>query len=191
MALLIRDCEPEDVPAIQAIYAWHVANGLASFEEIAPDCDELSRRRADVLARNFPYLVAEDGGSVLGYAYAAPYRGRSAYRFAVENSVYVKDDAPRRGIGRALLSELIARCQRLGLRQMIAVIGDSNNRASIGLHAARGFHPVGILRDIGFKHGRWVDSVIMQKALGEGSASIPAQNLPPHASIARELSTGT
>jgi phosphinothricin acetyltransferase len=166
MALLIRDCEPEDVPAIQAIYAWHVTHGLASFEEVPPDCAEIARRREDVLARKLPYLVAQEGVEVLGYAYAAPYRSRSAYRFSVENSVYVKHDAPRRGIGRALLSELIGRCQRLGLRQMIAVIGDSNNRASIGLHAALGFHPVGILRDIGFKHGRWVDSVIMQKALG-------------------------
>lgn len=165
MALLIRNCQPDDVPGIQAIYAWHVANGLASFEEVPPDCDEVARRRADVLARALPYLVAEDGGEVLGYAYAAPYRSRSAYRFSVENSVYVKHDAPRRGIGRALLSELIARCQQLGLRQMIAVIGDSNNRASIGLHAALGFHPVGILRDVGFKHGRWVDSVLMQRAL--------------------------
>ena len=165
MALLIRNCRPDDVPGIQVIYAWHVANGLASFEEVPPDCDELARRRADVLARNLPYLVAEYGGEVLGYAYAAPYRSRSAYRFSVENSVYVKHDAPRRGIGRALLSELIARCQELGLRQMIAVIGDSNNRASIGLHAALGFHPVGMLRDVGFKHGRWVDSVLMQRAL--------------------------
>jgi L-amino acid N-acyltransferase YncA len=165
VALLIRDCLPEDVPAIQAIYAWHVANGLASFEEVPPDCDELARRRVEVLGRNLPYLVAEDGGNVLGYSYAAPYRARSAYRFAVENSVYVQHDAPRRGIGRLLLSELIARCQQRGLRQMIAVIGDSNNEASIGLHAALGFHPVGTLHDVGFKHGRWVDSVLMQRSL--------------------------
>jgi phosphinothricin acetyltransferase len=165
MALRVRDCRPEDVPGIQAIYAWHVEHGLASFEEVAPDCAEIARRREDVLARKLPYLVADDEGEILGYSYAAPYRSRSAYRFSVENSVYVKQDAPRRGIGRALLSELIVRCQRLGLRQMIAVIGDSNNQASIGLHAAVGFHPVGILRDVGFKHGRWVDSVLMQRAL--------------------------
>lgn len=166
MVLLVRECQPEDVPAIQAIYAWHVEHGLASFEEVAPDCAEIARRREDVLARKMPYLVAEEGGEVLGYSYAAPYRSRSAYRFSVENSVYVKHGAPRRGIGRALLSELIQRCQRLGLRQMIAVIGDSGNQASIGLHAALGFEAVGVLRSVGFKHGRWVDSVIMQRALG-------------------------
>jgi len=166
VAVLVRDCLPVDVPAIQAIYAWHVANGVASFEEVPPDREEIARRRADVLGRNFPYLVAEADEEVLGYAYASPYRSRSAYRFSVENSVYVRHDAPRRGIGRALLAELVARCQRLGLRQMIAIIGDSGNVASISLHAALGFHPVGILRDVGFKHGRWLDSVVMQRMLG-------------------------
>lgn len=168
MALLIRDSEPRDVTAIQAIYARHVLHGLASFEEEPPDADEIARRREAVLARELPYLVADDGGEVLGYAYAAPYRTRSAYRFTVENSVYVREGLAKRGIGRSLLMELIERCERRGCRQMIAVIGDSGNAASIGLHAALGFRMVGVLENVGFKHGRWVDSVLMQRALHPG-----------------------
>ncbi len=168
MALLIRDSAPADLPAIQEIYAWHVLNGLASFEETAPDLAEMTRRRGDVLARGMPHLVAEDGVQVVGYSYAGPYRSRSAYRYSVENSVYVRHDTIHRGVGRALLSELVARCQRLGLREMVAVIGDSGNAASIGLHAALGFRMVGVLEAVGFKHGRWVDSVIMQRRLGDG-----------------------
>jgi phosphinothricin acetyltransferase len=151
--------------SIQAIYVWHVLNGLASFEEAPPDAAEMTRRWCDVCARGLPYLVAEVDNSVLGYAYAAPYRLRSAYRFVVENSLYVERQARRRGLGRALLSELIRRCEDLELTQMIAVIGDSANVASIGLHAALGFREVGLLSAVGFKHGRWVDSVIMQRAL--------------------------
>lgn len=166
MAFVIRDSTDADVAAIQAIYAWHVINGLASFEEVAPDVAEIARRRADVLARGLPYLVAEEEGVVLGYTYAAPYRTRSAYRYAVENSVYVRHGTARHGLGRALLTELIARCERLGLRQIVAVIGDSANAASIGLHAALGFRMVGVLKNIGFKHGRWVDSVLMQRSIG-------------------------
>ena len=168
MTLIVRDSVAEDVPAIQEIYAWFVGNGLASFEEVPPDAAELTRRRADVLARGLPHLVAEDESGVLGYSYAAPYRSRSAYRFAVENSVYVRNGTARRGLGRALLSELVARCERLGLRQIVAVIGDSANAASIGLHGALGFRMVGVLTNIGFKHGRWVDSVLMQRSLGGG-----------------------
>jgi phosphinothricin acetyltransferase len=171
MALIVRDSIAEDVSAIQEIYAWHVRNGLASFEEVPPDTDELMRRRADVLARGLPHLVAEDESGVLGYSYAAPYRSRSAYRFAVENSVYVRHGIARRGLGRALLSELIARCERLGLTQIVAVIGDSANAASIGLHAALGFRMVGVLTNVGFKHGRWVDSVLMQRSLGRGGTT--------------------
>ena len=174
MTLLIRDSAATDVPAVQDIYAWHVLNGLASFEEAAPDSAEMARRREDVVARRLPYLVAEDEGKVLGYAYASPYRSRSAYRFSVENSVYVRRDIVHRGVGRALLSELIARCVRLGLREMVAVIGDSGNAASIGLHAALGFRMVGTLATVGFKHGRWVDSVIMQRRLGEWG--LPAES---------------
>ena len=119
-----------------------------------------------------PHLVAEDGGGVVGYTYAAPYRSRSAYRYSVENSVYVRNGIARRGLGRALLAELIARCERLGLRQIVAVIGDSGNAASIGLHAALGFRMVGVLKDVGFKHGRWVDSVLMQREIAEASERV-------------------
>ncbi|MGH8663119.1 MAG: GNAT family N-acetyltransferase [Burkholderiales bacterium] len=168
MTLIVRDSIAEDIPAIQEIYAWHVENGVASFEEVPPDVDELTRRRADVLARGLPHLVAEDESGVLGYTYAAPYRSRSAYRFAVENSVYVRHGITRRGLGRALLAELVARCERLGVRQIVAVIGDSGNSASIGLHAALGFRMVGVLKDVGFKHGRWVNSVLMQRSIGGG-----------------------
>jgi phosphinothricin acetyltransferase len=166
-ALLIRDSAPADLASIQEIYAWHVLNGLASFEEVAPDRTEMTHRREDVLARGLPHLVADDGVQVIGYSYAGPYRSRSAYRYSVENSVYVQHDTIHRGVGRALLSELIARCQRIGLRQMVAVIGDSGNAASIGLHAALGFRMVGVLESVGFKHRRWVDSVIMQRGLGD------------------------
>ena len=165
MAVSVRVAVETDIASIQAIYAWHVLNGLASFEEVPPDAIEITRRWRDVCARGLPYLVAEVDHAVLGYAYAAPYRLRSAYRFAVENSLYVEQRARRQGIGRALLSELIRRCEGRDLTQMIAVIGDSGNEASIGLHAALGFRQVGLLSAVGFKHGRWVDSVIMQRAL--------------------------
>jgi len=165
MGIVVRDSTPEDVSSIQAIYEHHVLYGLASFEELPPSVEEMHRRRADVLERGFPYLVAELAGIVLGYAYVSPYRARSAYRYAVENSVYVRHDAVARGIGRCLLAELIARCERLELREVIAVIGDSENAASVGLHAALGFRNVGVLTSVGFKHGRWVDSVLMQRTL--------------------------
>lgn len=173
VAFAIRDSAPADMDAIQAIYARHVMNGLASFEETAPDLEEMTRRRAAVLAQGMPHLVAVLGGTVLGYAYAGAYRTRSAYRYTVEDSVYVSVDAPRRGIGRRLLGTVIARCEQAGMRQMIAVIGDSGNVASIGLHAALGFEHAGLLRAVGYKHARWVDSVIMQRALGRGSDGVP------------------
>jgi len=166
MGLVIRDSVEADVAAIREIYGWFVLNGLASFEEVAPGVEDLAQRRQDVLARGFPHLVAELDGRVLGYSYATLYRTRSAYRYTLEDSVYVHRDAPKRGIGRALLAELIARCERLGARQLIAVIGDSGNAASIGLHAALGFEHTGVLKSVGFKHGRWVDSVLMQRSLG-------------------------
>ncbi|MCC6531274.1 MAG: N-acetyltransferase [Burkholderiales bacterium] len=165
MALIVRDSVAEDVAAIQAIYGWHVLHGLASFEEQAPPVAEMSRRREDVLARGLPHLAAELDGTIVGYAYASPYRPRSAYRYTVEDSVYVRHDLVARGAGRALLGALIARCERLDLNQMIAVIGDSANAASIGLHAALGFRTVGVLQAVGFKHARWVDSVLMQRSL--------------------------
>lgn len=173
MTLRVRASRDGDLPAIAAIYAHHVRHGLASFEEEPPSVDELALRRRDVLAAGFPYLVAEVGDGVAGYAYASLYRTRSAYRFTLEDSVYVAHDATGRGIGRALLGALLPACEATGARQMIAVIGDSANHASIGLHAAFGFTEVGVLRAVGFKFGRWVDSVLMQRALGAGDTLIP------------------
>ena len=171
--LLLRPVMPADLPQIQQIYAHHVATGLASFEETAPDLAEMTRRHDVLLAAGYPYLVAEQHGQVLGYAYAGAYRARPAYRFTVENSIYVRHELRRGGIGRALLPALIAASAARGYRQMIAVIGDSANTASIGLHAACGFAMIGTLPSIGFKFGRWVDSVLMQRALGPGDGSLP------------------
>jgi len=162
---VVRNSREEDMPKIHAIYGFHVLHGLASFEEEPPSVDELNRRRADVLDRGLPYLVAEMGGSVLGYSYAAPYRSRPAYRFTVENSVYVDHNLCRRGVGYLLLCALITRCIERECRQMIAVIGDRENVASIALHERLGFIRVGTLCAVGFKFGRWVDSVLMQRAL--------------------------
>jgi phosphinothricin acetyltransferase len=174
--LTIRPAEDGDVPAIQAIYAHHVLHGIASFEEEPPDQAEVARRMADVCARGLPYLVAEDrpgSGAILGYAYAGTYRARPAYRFTLEDSVYVLPGKGGKGIGSALLGELIDRCAALGYRQMIAVIGDSANHGSIRLHARHGFREVGVLHSVGFKHGRWVDSVYMQRPLGPGDGTLP------------------
>ncbi len=171
---IIRPATPADLPAIQAIYAHHVAQGLASFEEVPPDVEEMRRRFATLTEAGFPYLVAEAGGQVLGYSYCGPYRPRPAYRFSVENSVYLAPEAARRGIGRRLLKTLIERATALGKRQMVAVIGDSANHASIGLHTALGFRMVGKVEGAGFKHGRWVDSVLMQRPLGPGASTPPS-----------------
>jgi L-amino acid N-acyltransferase YncA len=172
----VRPARAEDLPAIQAIYAHYVEHGLASFEEVAPDVAEMRRRYEEVIARGLPYLVADFGGSLAGYGYCAPYRTRSAYRYALEDSVYVRHDAHGRGVGGVLLAALIAHCEALDYRQLIAVIGDSAHAASIGLHAAHGFLRVGTLRSVGFKFGRWVDSVIMQRPLGPGDATPPAKS---------------
>jgi len=174
--LTIREADAGDVPAIQAIYAHHVLHGIASFEEEPPDQAEMARRLAEVQARGLPYLVAEDrpgSGVVLGFAYAGPYRSRPAYRYALEDSVYVLPGKGGQGIGSALLGELIRRCEALGYRQMIAVIGDSANHGSIRLHARHGFRDCGTLASVGFKHGRWIDSVFMQRALASGDATLP------------------
>ena len=161
----IRDSRDPDMVGVQAIYAFHVLHGLASFEEEPPSIEELNRRRGDILDRGLPYLVAEAAHKVVGYSYAAPYRSRAAYRFTVENSVYVDHRLRGHRIGRALLSALISRCTEAGCHQMVAVIGDSANTASIALHERLGFLRVGTLRAVGFKLGRWVDSVLMQRAL--------------------------
>jgi L-amino acid N-acyltransferase YncA len=171
--LLVRDASDDDMPTIHGIYSHHVRTGLGSFEEVPPDLEEMRRRRAAILADKLPYLVAEIDGRVQGYAYAGKFRPRSAYRFSVEDSIYVAPEAGRRGLGRALLAELIERCTRDGYRQMIAVIGDSANHGSIGVHAAAGFAEVARLPAIGFKFGRWVDSVMMQRPLGPGQTTLP------------------
>lgn len=150
---------------VAAIYRHHVLHGLASFEEVPPDEAEIRARFEAVRKAGLPYLVYEEEGQILGYAYAGPYRTRSAYRFTVENSVYVRDGYGGRGIGRALLTALIERCAAGPWKQMVAVIGDSENHASIGLHRALGFRMVGTLEKVGFKFDRWVDSVLMQRAL--------------------------
>lgn len=169
----VRDGAEADIAAIQAIYAHYVMFELASFEEVVPDASEMARRRAEIAARRLPYLVAEVGGVVKGFAYAAPYRARSAYRFTVEDSIYVAPGAAGQGLGRLLLAQVIERSTALGYRQMIAVIGDSANTASINLHGKLGFRPVGVLTAAGFKLGRWVDSVIMQRPLGAADTTPP------------------
>jgi len=171
--ILIRDATDADMAAIQEIYAHHVLEGLASFEETPPSEAEMTRRRDTVVAAGYPYRVAEVGGEIMGYAYAGPFRPRPAYRHTVENSVYVTLAKHRRGIGRKLLEDLIERCTELGYRQMVAIIGDSANHASIGLHASLGFETIGVQPSVGFKFGRWVDSVTMQRPLGEGDTTLP------------------
>ena len=161
------------MPAIHSIYAHHVLHGLATFEEEPPSAEELERRFRDVSGRGLPYVIAEVGGVIAGYGYCAPYRPRSAYRYTLEDSIYVRHDMTGRGVGRSLLEELIRRCETLGYRQIIAVIGDSANAGSIGVHAACGFLRVGTLRSAGFKFGRWVDSVFMQRPLGPGDSTRP------------------
>ena len=171
--LSIRDASEADAPSIQAIYAHHVLRGLATFEEVAPTVDEMRTRRAAVIGAGLPYLVAERAGVVVGYCYATAYRPRPAYRHTIEDSVYVADGLAGRGIGRALLSALIESCAAGPWRQMSAVIGNSGNVGSIELHRRMGFEPVGTLRSVGFKFGQWVDTVLMQRALGAGDASLP------------------
>lgn len=172
-AVLVRDARDDDMPAIRAIYAHHVQHGLGSFEEAPPPLEDMAARRASVLAAGLPWIVAEADGRVAGYAYAGPFRPRAAYRFTVEDSVYIAPDFARRGVGRALLAELIARCEAGPWRQMLAVIGDSGNEGSVGLHRALGFTPVGTFGSVGFKFGRWVDVVLMQRPLGEGDGTLP------------------
>jgi phosphinothricin acetyltransferase len=169
----VRDAHADDLAEVQRIYAHHVENGLASFEEDPPSVQEMASRRAAVLAHGLPYLVATISDRVVGYCYAAPYRPRPAYRYTIEDSVYVASDMAGRGIGSALLRELIDRCEQGSWRQMLAVIGNSENAGSIGLHASVGFQTVGTFRSVGFKFGRWVDSVLMQRALGDGDRTNP------------------
>ena len=172
--VVIRAAADADLPAIAELYAHHVLTGTASFEVAAPTVDEMRRRRRDVLSHGLPYFVASLSDTALaGYAYATEYRSRVAYRHTVEDSVYVDPVCVRRGAGRALLAAVIAACETLGYRQMVAVIGGSDNAASISLHAALGFRHAGVLPAVGRKFDRWIDTVLMQRALGLG-ASTPA-----------------
>jgi len=172
-AIFVRDASDADMHAVTKIYATHVLHGLASFEEIPPSLEDMQSRRASVLQLGLPYLVAVMDGRVVGYSYATFYRTRPAYRYTVEDSVYVEDGLNGRGIGTVLLAELIARCERGPWRQMLAVIGDSGNAGSIALHRRMGFTPAGSLTAVGFKLGRWGDSVFMQRALGAGDSTFP------------------
>ncbi|UTD25855.1 GNAT family N-acetyltransferase [Bradyrhizobium sp. WD16] len=172
--LHVRDAEDADLPAIQAIYAHHVLHGLATFEEVPPSVTELAGRRAAIIDAGLPYLVAEREGRVVGYAYAASYHPRPAYRYTIEDSIYVADGLGGGGIGSALLASLLARCEAGPWRQMLAVIGNSGNAGSIALHRKLGFAPVGTFTAVGFKLGQWVDTVLMQRVLGDGAASRPA-----------------
>lgn len=173
MAVIVRDATEADMAAVREIYAHYVLHGAATFEEIPPSTEELLSRRALVLALGLPYLVAELGGRVVGYSYATSYRSRSAYRHTIEDSVYVAQGLGGHGIGSALLAALIARCEAGPWRQMLAVIGDSGNAGSIALHASLDFQPAGTLVSVGFKLGRWVDTVLMQRPLGSGDTTFP------------------
>jgi len=172
----VRDALPADMPAVQAIYAHAVLTGRASFEEVPPTLADMLARREAVLALGLPYLVAEVGGQpdIAGYSYATHYRTRPAYRHTIENSVYVNTGLHARGVGTALLAELIRRCEAGPWRQMLAVIGDSGNAGSIALHRKLGFQPVGTLKSVGFKLGAWTDTVLMQRALGPGDSAPPS-----------------
>ncbi|HEY3840268.1 MAG TPA: GNAT family N-acetyltransferase [Bryobacteraceae bacterium] len=171
---VIRESSPADIQAISQIYAHHVLQGTATFELDPPDEEEISRRRSSVLAEGLPYLVAESGGRVAGYAYAGLYRPRPAYRFTIEDSIYLHPDHLRKGIGRLLLAELIRRCEAGRWRQMIAVIGDSGNLPSIRLHESMGFRHTGTFQSVGWKFGRWLDTVLMQRPLGTADQNEPA-----------------
>lgn len=172
--LEIRDATDADMETVQAIYAHHVENSVSSFEEVAPNIDAMHTRRADIIDAGLPYVVAMCDGAVKGFAYAGPFRPRSAYRYTVENSIYVAPDATGLGLGRMLLSALIDRCTDLGYRQMIAVIGGGeSNAGSVALHSKLGFEKVALLPSVGHKFGRWVDTLMMQRALGNGDKDLP------------------
>lgn len=171
--MTLRPATPADIPAITAIYAHAVLHGTASFELEPPDEAEMAQRFQALVDAGFPYLVAEAGEGLAGYAYAGAYRPRPAYRWTVEDSIYIAPGQQGRGVGRLLLTELIARCTAQGFRQMIAVIGDAASEGSIRLHAALGFEPAGHLKAVGFKHGQWRDGILMQRALGAGQSEPP------------------
>lgn len=170
---MVRDATDADLLAIQAIYAQHVLHGVASFEETPPSVDELRGRHDSVLSHGMPYLVAEVEGTIAGYCYATPYRPRAAYRNTIEDSIYMDHAFRGRGIGRVLLQALIERCETGPWRQMVAVIADGGSGGSASLHRSLGFEVIGTLKAVGFKHGRWLDTTLMQRALGTGDAAVP------------------
>lgn len=172
-SVIVRPSTPLDAPALAAIYGHHVLHGFGTFEEVPPLAEEMAARRQAVVERGLPYLVAEEAGQVLGFAYAGPFRPRAAYRYTVEDSVYVAPDAVGRGVGKAVLSEVVKACEAFGIRQVVAVIGDTGNAGSIGLHAALGFEHAGVGKGFGYKQGRWVDIVWMRKSLNGGDTSTP------------------
>lgn len=177
MTLRVRDARPDDVPAITTLYAQEVRAGVATYEYDAPDEAEMTVRMQAVISNGFPYLIAENDGVFLGYAYASSYRSRAGYRWTVEDTVYVVSEAQGQGIGAALLAHLIEQCEARGFRQMIAVIGEAANGASVALHEKFGFSTVGIFQGLGRKHGRWLDTLQMQRALGSGSHDAPADEI--------------
>ena len=177
-SLLVRPSHPADLVAIQAIYAQAVLHGTGTFELDPPSLDEMARRRDEVLARGLPWLVAEEGGRVLGFAYCQWFKPRPAYRFSAEDSIYVHPAAHGRGLGRAVLAELTVQAQAAGIRRLLAVIGDSANTASIGVHRSQGFTPAGVFKSCGWKFGRWLDIVLLEKPLGEGDSTPPESPAP-------------
>jgi phosphinothricin acetyltransferase len=173
LAMLIRSAISADLPEIQAIYAHHVLHGTGSFEEVPPPVEEITERWEKVTSHGWAWLVAVDSTGVTGYGYYSQYRDRSAYRYSAEDSVYVREDVRGQGVGKALVSALVAAATEAGFRQMIAVIGDSENIGSIGMHTSLGFRKVGVLASSGLKFGRWIDTVHMQRALGGGDNDMP------------------
>ena len=171
--ITLRDAVLDDIPAVTAIYRHHVLNGTASFEETPPDADEIANRFSAIGAKHMPYLVAIMDGVIVGYCYASAYRPRTAYRHTVENSIYVAADCVGKGIGSKLMKALIERCEAGPWRQMVAAIGDSENAASIALHERHGFEMVGTFKKVGYKFDRWLDSVLMQRPLGDHNPIIP------------------
>lgn len=174
--LIIRNSLPDDIPAITAIYKHHVLHGTGTFEIDSPSCDDMASRRADVIGKSLPYLVAAEGSQILGFAYCNWFKPRPAYRFSAEDSIYLAPEALGRGLGRSLLAELMQRAEAAGVRKLIAVIGDSANQGSIGVHQSVGFTHVGVLKSCGWKFDRWLDVVLMDKALGAGDSSAPDSN---------------
>jgi phosphinothricin acetyltransferase len=173
--MIIRAATAADAGALAEIYGHHVVHGFGTFEETAPSAEEMAERMAAVTARGLPYLIAEIDGETAGFAYAGPFRARAAYRHTVEDSVYIAPDRQNQGVGKALLTAVIAACEPLGLRQIVAMIGDAANAGSVGVHRACGFTHVGVLHAVGYKAGRWVDVVMMQRALNGGSSLPPGE----------------